>query len=691
MRLRRSVDSFSIERRAVDCRAVDPADRTTGWTRRRFGRVLLAPLVLASLCCLGPAGADADTDPPVETLSILNLERGQKGYGLSVFEGNERRRFEVEVIGVWGNSKPELSYLLTRLSGQNLEHTGVLGGMSGSPVFFDEKLVGAVAFSFSYGKDPIAGITPIDAMRSLAGAPGGLGDGAFGIQPTAGSSPAPSAASVLQRPTWNELVAAAGANDPRSVLPSGFSTAPLPSTEPGLERLRQQIRTLLGDGPAEAGAPRTGTVWTADGFNGAARTLLESGLGSRLVPSVGLRSTGLRSTGLSSGGGMSAGGGISQDLAEQMKIVPADLQGGDAVAVALVGGDLKLAAHGTVTDRHGDALVAFGHPVYSLGPIRLPMAESEVLTPIASVESSFKLSNAGRLIGVFDQDREPGAHGLLGVQPDVVPVSVTLSGLVERRYEMFVADFYIFKPTLFTLCALGALNTASHTNGYQGVDFKARLRLDGYEDLVLEQSFDGLQAGTDGAIQLLTYVAFLELSDEERASIQAVDMEFHQSAKPRLHTLESVRADRRRVKAGDTVRLQLGVKAPGGERQLRHFDVEVPASVPPGRWYLMVGDGTSMDAARLAIEPGEPRDLAASIEMINGFSSRKSLQVMGLVAAQGATVEGHALPALPGSMRSVLAYGDAVRATELRRAGEWSEDLDAPLDGIHRVDLIVER
>ena len=95
-----------------------------------------------------------------------------KGYGLSVFAGTEPQRFDVEVLGVIHNQTPELSYILTRLSGQDLERSGVAGGMSGSPIYFDDRLAGALAYGYMFGLDAIAGITPIAGMRKLHDLPG---------------------------------------------------------------------------------------------------------------------------------------------------------------------------------------------------------------------------------------------------------------------------------------------------------------------------------------------------------------------------------------------------------------------------------------------------------------------------------------------------------------------------------------
>src|SRR4051794_41458455 len=94
-----------------------------------------------------------------------------RGTGRTVFNGNKVEDFNVEILGVLDNIGPKESLILARLSGGPLEHTGVMQGMSGSPVYIDGKLVGAVAMAFPFAKDPIAGIRPIEAMVRTATAP----------------------------------------------------------------------------------------------------------------------------------------------------------------------------------------------------------------------------------------------------------------------------------------------------------------------------------------------------------------------------------------------------------------------------------------------------------------------------------------------------------------------------------------
>src|SRR5438874_6665853 len=90
-----------------------------------------------------------------------------KGEGRTVLKGTRVETFQVELLGVMRNTSPGRDLVLARLSGLNLEKSGVIAGMSGSPVYVDGKLVGAVAYAWAFGKEPIAGITPFPQMQGF--------------------------------------------------------------------------------------------------------------------------------------------------------------------------------------------------------------------------------------------------------------------------------------------------------------------------------------------------------------------------------------------------------------------------------------------------------------------------------------------------------------------------------------------
>src|SRR4051794_1608345 len=102
--------------------------------------------------------------PALSIMPVSDVRAGMHGVGKTVFSGDKVEDFDVEILGILENTGPGQSLILGRLTGGPLEHTGVMQGMSGSPVYVGGKLIGAVALAFPYSRDPIAGIRPIEEM-----------------------------------------------------------------------------------------------------------------------------------------------------------------------------------------------------------------------------------------------------------------------------------------------------------------------------------------------------------------------------------------------------------------------------------------------------------------------------------------------------------------------------------------------
>src|SRR5262249_800065 len=135
-----------------------PAPPTFGGIMNIPRQLFLVPFLASSPIFL-PARGDAAPKP--ETYwQVDDVRAGMKGQGKTVMKGTKIETFDVEILGVMKNTSPGRDMVLARLSGLNLDKTGVIAGMSGSPVFIQGKLLGAVAYAWPYGKEPIAGITP---------------------------------------------------------------------------------------------------------------------------------------------------------------------------------------------------------------------------------------------------------------------------------------------------------------------------------------------------------------------------------------------------------------------------------------------------------------------------------------------------------------------------------------------------
>jgi hypothetical protein len=600
---------------------------------RRFA----AALVLAAAGIAG--GQDLPAAQARDAIPVEEVAAGQKGWGLSVFRGDEVERFDVEILGVLRNARPGSSFVLGRLSGQGLEKTGIIAGMSGSPVYIGERLLGAVAFAWSFSHEAIAGITPIEDMRGIESA-----------APWGGAPARPVAT----------LAEIAGGGLPPEALG---------------EAVAQIASASAGSGAAGA---RSALLWGASGF--AERTVGELG---RWLPAV-------AAAGSAPGASLQAASGASSSTAAAGG---AALEPGDAVAEIWIDGDLRLAATGTVTDRTGDRILAFGHPVTGLGDALMPMAKAEVVTVLSSVASSFKLANSGAVVGAFERDHPSGAMGTVGLSAPTVPMTLAIAGPAPRRFELELARVPQLLPTLAAIGALGALDLAAPNGGVEGIDLKLGFDLAAAGRLELAQSFDGAGAPLRSVLYLLAVADFLARNDLEAVEIRGLEVEVVPFAAPRTATLVGLHAARSQVEPGERVELFLDLKPYRGAIERRGLEITVPPDLPTGRYTLLVGDGASASAARLTLEPRDPVTLAQALATLRDFGSSRELAVLGILQGRGLAVRGDVMPRLPGSLRSIWAASGTKAGTPLRMAVAELQRTpqDAPLSGLLRLDLDVRR
>ncbi len=574
-------------------------------------------------------------------IPVAEVEAGQRGYGLSVFRGAEAERFEVEVLGVMRDLAPGTSFILGKLTGQGLERDGVIAGMSGSPVYIDGRLAGAVAFGWGFSNDAVAGITPIEFMRELS---------------TTSDSAAQSWASVL--PSDSNPVPAANSDFDLSALVE----------RPGLARAREILGASLASlMPAQA----------LDGAGGRARA------SSGLVLGIGGFSD--VSHGLFSAAVPVVQSGSNPSLVS-------DLVPGSAVAGVLVGGDLQVSVTGTVTDRTGDEVLGFGHPYLGLGPVSIPMASAEVVTVLSSQVNSFKISNTGPVVGAFEQDREPGLRGRIGAEARTVPLGISVHGLAERDYSMTLADLPQVAPSLVAMSAIEAMNVSSYISGAQTVTAQARFQLAGHRDLELRGVWDGLGASIESAVYLLQMTGFLVNNPWETIVVEAIEFDFHQQAGQRSASLLGAHAERSDVTPGDRVGIVLDLEAFQGQRFQERVEVIIPDDAVPGLYYLFVGDGQSVGSTRIQIEPPGQLGLEGALDFVSSFEARDRIVVLGAARASGVLAGAESLPELPGSVASIFQASSTFGARRLPLAITQREvfALDRPFDGLVRLDLKVK-
>jgi len=418
----------------------------------------LAPIAGVALVTAALLGAAAPT------MSVEQIRPGMTGIGRTVFDGTHVEEFKVNIIGVLENViGTHRNLILAKLEGGPLANTGVIAGMSGSPVYIDGKLVGAVSYALgSFPKEPIAGITPIAEMTDSA----------------TDASPRPSAARVqLEFPVTREGLTAAFRKALNWNRPFADRAGDAQFTSAG---------ALVGANAGEL-APLLRPIATPlamAGFEPDVADLLGSAF----------RDQGFIPTG--------AGGAALRD-----GMMPFDgpLKPGDAIGVMLVGGDLQLGATGTVTHIDGDHVYAFGHPMYNLGPTEYPMTRAYVYTVLPSLFSSMKLSGTGEVIGTVTQDRATAIGGRLGPAPPMIPVALSLESkrAPVRTFHFDVVNDQLLGPVMTYASVLSTLNSYERQFGAATFQVRGTARVKKHAAIEFNNLFSGDQASIGAA----TYAA----------------------------------------------------------------------------------------------------------------------------------------------------------------------------------------
>ncbi|HLL75903.1 MAG TPA: SpoIVB peptidase S55 domain-containing protein [Pyrinomonadaceae bacterium] len=574
--------------------------------------VAVAAALVLSLAALNASAQTSAAKPAKGEAAFFPLEEvrpGQKGVGRTVFRGSETEEFGVEILGVLqGFPAPRQSAIIAKLTGANVEKTRVFGGMSGSPVFIDGKLVGAVAFAFPFAQEPIAGITPIQQMVDIFA----RGQGTRRTDAVTRTYSFAQLASTDWQPAW-----------PKPMITGAPFLAPVTAGSP--------LHALLGQQLLPIATPVI--------FTGVSPEAL-----ARFAPQ--LQASGLLPV---------AGVGSGSPITPLGKVTEKTLLPGSSVSAQLVRGDFSLAAAGTVTWRDGDKVYAFGHPFLGLGVADMPMAESSVVTVIANLNNSFKLSSPGQMVGTVSQDRATGIYGKLGQAPKMIPVTVNVQTSRDRaeKYTFEVANDQFLTPLLLNITVYSTLTSTERSLGEATVSISGRIDVAGQQPIRLERRFSSMIAGVQAAGSVAAPVAALLSSGFDDVTIKGITLDITSEDARKAGTLDRIALDRTEVGRGETVEVQAFVRTDSGRQFVQRIPVTIPTDIPLGQLVLFVGDGGALQQASAA-QNFVPKDLTQLVGAINKIKKNDRLYVRLLRPSAGAVVGTDEMPSLPPSVVATL-------------------------------------
>ena len=510
--------------------------------------LLLAGLVLVIFMVNSMAPDSTEAYPP-GIMPSKYVHEGMRGYGLTVFKGTRIERFPVVVMGKLKTHIAESDLILVRmLGGYPVNHrTGIIAGMSGSPVYINGKLIGAIGYGWGFTHEPIGGVTPIEQMlREMPGKKAKTAS--IDIDQY---KPAPSREYSLDSPlriggkNYNQVVVCPGFQpDKNNYSPDTMVLSPVPSllqvqgfSDKGLEMVKEKLEPF--------------------------------GVKAVAVP---------------------GGGRVPRGIKYTMKP-------GSAVGIALLDGDLFIGGSGTVTYRSGDTILAFGHPMMQLGQVKLPLHSVYIQGIMPSLSRPFKFSSSMGVVGTLVEDRMYAVAGNLGQKPPEVPVTIDVVDQTRnwrKRFNMKAIDHKYLTPMVVSLAGFESLASSGAVYQNRAAKIKYAIKMQGYDKIEFNDFAGGLALQHDVGMQLARYMKTLSIHQFDPVKIEKFYMKIDILPDYQVAEIQEISTQMPRVSPGDNLDVKIRLKTHDGKILVKKATIPVPPDLRKGSIRIGVTGGSNI-------------------------------------------------------------------------------------------------
>jgi len=630
-----------------------------------------------------------------EYISTAEIKPGMEGYGLSVFQGVKVEKFQVKVIGVIKKVLSGRDAILVRCSGAALGKNNVVRGMSGSPIYIDNRLAGALSYGFDFSKEPIVGVTPVtDMLESLT----------FDDRPGASDRKI-----SYQRPAYidapRELFGGTAAV-PNAEFASSPTVRMVPLMAPvALAGYSPRAQEYLKDKFKEIG------LAVSSGASGG----IDAGLNRSLVKAksaVTKGPVGKNKILIAQAEGESQRSDSATDAevvaaaeAGTVKLVP-----GGAVAVMLSTGDFSSSATGTATCIFGNKVVAFGHAFMDAGQVAFPMATAYIHDVLPSLSVSFKLSSPLQVIGTVFADRPWSVGGEIGRYSNLIPLNISVTDekrRVKKVYHCRVVDHPELTPGLVTATMMSALDSTYQSEVPYVIKLTSAIDVKGHGKLTRTDRFAANFAahGGDALARLKvqsdpvsgfvgSIVDRLIDNDFEQASITAVNIDVVAEDGRQVSKIDRISVDKPVVAPGDTVNINVVMKPFSNPMYTETLNFLVPRELPDGDIAIGVSGGDELDNVRRRLGVVDPQSETLKQLIARIMRKERGDALCGVMAlpTQSISFSGEVLKNPPAHWIKLFFSDRSTKVPSLVKGEERSRILMSDLvDGSHIIAVTVKR
>lgn len=544
-------------------------------------------------------------------MPLKEIKPGMKGTCLTIFKGTEAEEFGIEILEIMKNFSPHRDVLLVRLLGPKVEKTGMVSGMSGSPVYIGDKLVGALCYRFGiFQKEPIGGVMPIEQMLE-----------------------------IIQKEKHRDAERLSQYNS--TIFPYQAALG-FQDDDPG----DFLINWTLENVPAYYHTQSLTPIKTPLTFSGFQPNLVEkfSSFFEKYGFEVVIGSSSLSSTVTDS---------------------TPDFTPGGAVSAVIMDGDLSISGTGTITYCDGKKVLAFGHPLLGFGPIKMPMAHSKILTTLSSHYASFKMSEVTRIVGALHQDRDTGVFGIIGEKAEMFPVTVNyFSPFANKQtFHFRVAEdktINMMTPFYLWLALLNIMESARTGQSDYHTQLVGKISLKNHADITFNDFYGGSSSfGNDASqstIDVVLKTATILLNEFIVPDIETIELNFHSKPGKKIAKLEHVWYDKSELKPGDSINLLIFIQPYQAQRIKIARKFQIPKNIKPGRFTIFIGSGQYITKLEQRFAPGKylPRDFKQLIKLLNQTRKNNELIIQLRQPTRGTLLKGQEFTALPPSVLMVM-------------------------------------
>ena len=602
--------------------------------------LIFSCLIVAFLSFSGPLFGDEQLDRS-KYISVDEVRPGMAAYCLTVYKGVEIENFELEVINVIRNFRPGRDVILVKGKDERFIHTGPVAGCSGSPVYIDGRLAGALALGWSFSKDPLYGVTPIEEMLQVG---------------KAGSSE-----NVEQQ--------------------SGFSfdfSRPLNFAE---------IAARLNTGS-------TSGIEYQDNMtaNYLPCPLVINGLGSGVCKRL---NSMVEPFGMLAVAGIGGGSALAGNAKDKRGV---KLEPGSVISIPIVTGDISMEATGTVTEVVGDKVYAFGHQFVGFGPVEFPMATGEIHTVVSNVVNSFKLGSSIDIVGAITADESAAIYGRLGAKARMIPFTVKIdryNDAEKRVYNCRIVDSRVFTPRLIGLAAGAAALMLGDLPLDNTVLYKVKIELEDSEPITFENISSDVGV-SDMVEEIGAVTALLMGNPYKRLKIKSCEFDIRLLPESVTSRIWSVGISDSTVKAGEKLEVRAVVESVlSGKREYK-YQLKVPETLQPDRYKLIVCGSENYKKFLMRAVPYRflAQDIKSLIKAVKEILAikRGRLYCLFVLSPDGIILEKSELPDLPATKALILT--DAKRALKTQPYQHWLEksfDIGAVVIDEKVMEITVEK